>query len=62
MMRLESMSRQPVPENPQADVAGFLRVELHGGDVAALDRGGERRAVVGDAPPSRRWPAPRTSA
>ena len=31
----------------QADVARFLRVELHAGDVAALDDGGERLAVLG---------------
>ena len=59
-MRLDSMrsalahasglgaTSSPVAEDLQAGVARLLGVELHADDVAALDRGAERHAVVAD--------------
>ena len=53
MMRLDSTDGLPhqaqeIAEDLQPDVARFLRVELHAGDVSALDDGRERLAVLGD--------------
>src|SRR5207245_8045041 len=43
-----SYELQEVAQDAEADVAGFLRMKLHAGDVATLHDGGERLPVIGD--------------